>query len=314
MKRPFLIDTDPGVDDALALLMALGHADVDVVALTVGAGNVGLEHTAANALRLLEWVGQDVPVHPGSERPLVRSAADAAFVHGRDGFGDTGLSRSLEGLAAGHAAAAICDFANLYRHDLELVALGPLTNIALALHLDPQLPQKLKRLVVMGGAVTGRGNTACLAAEFNIGFDPEAAHVVFEAFPQIELVDWEATLRHGLDAAEFDAWLAEGGAIADQYRSISAATRRFIQERRGDRWHAADALAMAVALEPDGIVASADRAVRICLDGELARGATLVDWDARGDRPPQCRILIEYDQDRWRGLLRSALGHARIGS
>lgn len=313
MPIPLVIDTDPGVDDALALLMALGHAEVEVVALTIGAGNVGLEHTAANALRLLEWVQRDVPVYSGSARPLVRSAEDAAFVHGRDGFGDAGLSRSLEGLAQGHAAVAICDYAKRFQPDLELVALGPLTNIALALHLDPELPGRIKRLVVMGGAVTGRGNTSRLSAEFNIGFDPEAAHVVFEAFPHIDLVDWEATLRHGLDAAEFDSWLAEGGAIAQQYRSISAATRRFMQERRGDRWHAADALAMAVALEPGGIVTSSDRAVRICLDGELTRGATLVDWDGRGDRAPQCRILLEYEQERWRGMLRSALGLARIG-
>ncbi len=308
MKRPLLIDTDPGVDDALALLMAFAHDAVDVVALTIGAGNVGLEHTTANALRLLEWVGrEDVPVFAGSARPLVRHADDAAFVHGRDGFGDAGLSRSQDGLAAGHAAQAICDFARRLDGKLELVMLGPLTNLALAVHLDPVLPRRVRRLVVMGGAVTGRGNTDRLAAEFNIGFDPEAAHVVFDAFPQIELVDWEATLRHGLDATEFEDWLAEGGAIADTYRTISAATRRFMQERRGDRWHAADALAMAVALEPDGIEASSERPVRVCLDGELTRGATLVDWDRRGPHATNCRILMEYERRRWRGLLRSAL-------
>jgi len=312
MKRPLLIDTDPGVDDALALLMAFAHDAVDVVALTIGAGNVGLEHTTANALRLLEWVERDVPVHAGASQPLVRPADDAAFVHGRDGFGDAGLSRSQAGLAPGHAANAICEFAQRFEGQLELVMLGPLTNLALALHLDPLLPQRVKRLVVMGGAVTGRGNTARLATEFNIGFDPEAAHVVFQTFgrsgfPQIELVDWEATLRHGLDATEFEAWLAEGGTIADSYRSISAATRRFMQERRGDRWHAADALAMAVALEPAGVESNAERAVRICLDGELTRGATPVDWDQRGEHPANCRILLEYEKPRWRGLLRSSL-------
>lgn len=307
MKRPMLIDTDPGVDDALALLMALAHPEVDVVALTIGAGNVGLEHTAANALRLLEWVDRRVPVHAGAARPLVRAADDAAFVHGRDGFGDVGLSRSLVGLATGHAASALCDFAKRHGGELELVMLGPLTNLALALHLDPDLPQRVSRLVVMGGAVTGRGNTARLPVEFNIGFDPEAAHVVFESFERIELVDWEATLRHGLDAAEFEGWLKEGGVIAESYHSVSAATRRFIQQQRGDRWHAADALAMAMALEPGGVQASAERAVRICLDGELTRGATVVDWDCRGGRVANCRILLEYDRDRWRTLLRTAL-------
>ncbi len=307
MKRPLLIDTDPGVDDALALLMAFAHPDVDVVALTIAAGNVGLEHTTANALRLLEWIGCDVPVHAGAARPLVRPAEDAAFVHGRNGFGDTGLSRSRDGVAALHAASAICDYAQRHEGRLELVMLGPLTNLALALHLDPALPRRIARLVVMGGAVTGRGNTSRLPVEFNIGFDPEAAHVAFESFDRIELVDWEATLRHGLDLAEFEAWLAEGGKIADAYRSISVATRRFMLERRGDRWHAADALAMAVALEPEGVVASAGRALRICLDGELTRGATLVDWDRRGGHPEQCRIVLQYEESRWRRLLRTAL-------
>lgn len=307
MKRPLLIDTDPGVDDALALLMAFAHSDIDVVALTIAAGNVGLEHTTANALRLLEWVKREVPVYAGAARPLVHPAEDAAFVHGRDGFGDAGLSRSQVGLTPGHAAQAICELAQRHAGQLELVMLGPLTNLALAVHLDPSLPRRVRRLVVMGGAVTGRGNTARLATEFNIGFDPEAAHVVFESFPQIELVDWEATLRHGLDAAEFEGWLAEGGAVAEHYRSISAATRRFMQERRGDRWHAADALAMAVALEPEGIEDSADRAVRICVDGALTRGATLVDWNRCGTQASHCRILMEYERTRWRRLLRSAL-------
>lgn len=307
MTRPLLIDTDPGVDDALALLMALAHPDVRVECLTIAAGNVGLEHTCANALRLLEWVDQGVPVYAGSARPLVRTAADAAFVHGRDGFGDAGLSRAIEGLATGHAADAICRTALAHSGALELVMLGPLTNLALALHLDGGLPGRIKRVVVMGGAVTGRGNTERIATEFNIGFDPEAAHVVFEAFPAIELVDWEATLRHGIDMTEFESWLAEPGPIARHYLEISATTRRFMRERRGDRWHAADALAMAVALEPEGVLDSALRSVRICLDGELTRGLTLVDWDARSGAEPQCRIAMTFDELRWRRLLRSAL-------
>ncbi len=310
MTRPMLIDTDPGVDDALALLMAFAHPGVELVALTVAAGNVGLAHTTANALRLVEWVGRQTPVYAGSAMPLVRQAEDAAFVHGVDGFGDTLLSRDASALASGHAAQAICDFAGTHAGELELVMLGPLTNLALALHLDPALPTRIHRLVIMGGAVTGHGNTSRIATEFNIGFDPEAAHVVFSGFPRIELVDWEATLRHGLEMGEFECWLQEGGPIAEIYGRISAATRRFMREHRGTRWHAADALAMAVALEPGHVLECAERAVRICVDDGLARGATLVDWDRRSADAVNCRIMMEYDRDRWRLLLRAALGLA----
>ena len=122
--------------------------------------------------------------------------------------------------------------------ELTLVALGPLTNLALALRLDPDLPRRVARLVVMGGAVTGHGNTGKVPAEFNIGFDPEAAHVVFEAFPAFDLVDWEATVRHAFDNAEFDQWLAAG----DRARDVlwpdcrrGAALQRRARPQRNDR-------------------------------------------------------------------------------
>ncbi|PZU19367.1 MAG: nucleoside hydrolase, partial [Stenotrophomonas sp.] len=171
-KIPLLIDTDPGVDDALALLMAFADERHDVVALTVAAGNVGLEYTVRNALKLCEVAGrEDVPVFAGTPDPLVYPAEDAAHVHGRDGFGDVDLPLAARKVEAEHAALAILRLSHQYAGELLLVALGPLTNIALALKLDPSLPQRVKRFVVMGGAITGHGNITP-AAEFNIAFDP----------------------------------------------------------------------------------------------------------------------------------------------
>src|SRR5687768_16800381 len=192
-KIPLLIDTDPGVDDALALLMAFNDPRHEVVGLTIAAGNVGLEHTVRNALKLCEVAGSNPPVFAGCEAPLLHPALDAAFVHGRDGFGDTGYAPATRAAEAEHAALAILRLSHEHAGRLLLVALGPLTNLALALKLDPTLPQRIARCVVMGGAVTAHGNMTPVA-EFNVYFDPEAAHVVFEGFPKIEVTDWEAVM------------------------------------------------------------------------------------------------------------------------
>ena len=307
MPIPLLIDTDPGVDDALAILMALADPGHDVVGLTVAAGNVGLGHTVANALKLCEVAGrEDVRVYPGAAAPLLHPAPDAAFVHGQDGFGDIGYAPATRAAEAEHAALAILRLSHAHSGRLLLVCLGPLTNVALALRLDPTLPQRVARLVVMGGAVTGHGNMTP-AAEFNVYFDPEAAHVVFSAFPRFELADWEAVLRHGFPHAEFEEWLRAGTPRATFYDGISAHTRRWAAGHRGDRWHSADALAMALALEPGGALAVEERPVVVELAGPLARGATLVDWGRRGGDPDNAAILMAYDQARFEARVRGAL-------
>lgn len=306
-----LIDTDPGVDDALALLMALAEPAAEVVALTVAAGNVGLEHTVPNALRVLEIAGAAAPVFAGCADPLVHPAAGAAFVHGRDGFGDVGLPPPAGRAASEHAALAMLRLAHEHPGELTFVMLGPLSNLALALKLDPGLPRRVARLVVMGGAVTGRGNIERVPVEFNLGFDPEAAHIVFSAWPGLELVDWEATLAHALPMARFDAWLAAGDRRARWYAAISRKTRDFMAStpHRG-HWVAADALAMLVALEPGAVTEWAARPVAIELAGSLTRGATVVDWERRRGAPDHVRIARRVDPARFEARLARALGVA----
>lgn len=312
MKK-YLIDTDPGVDDALALLMVMQHEQAQVLGLCIGAGNVGLQHTVANALKLLDVAQKDIPVFPGCAQPLVCAAQDAAFVHGRDGFGDTGYLPSVRPAQAEHAAQAIVRLSHVHPGELTLIALGPLTNIALALRLDPSLPDRIARLVVMGGAVTGQGNIDRIPVEFNLGFDPDAAHVVFSSWPMLDLVDWEATLAHGFDFEQLQHWLAVGDARAHFYAAISRKTQDFMRRtpHRG-RWHAADALAMAAALEP-AHGAWEERPVAIERDGAITRGATVVDWTARGPRPANARILRRFSQQRFAELVASGLGCAQPG-
>ncbi|HEY0505836.1 MAG TPA: nucleoside hydrolase [Lysobacter sp.] len=305
-KIPLLIDTDPGVDDALALLMAFNDPRHEVVGLTIAAGNVGLEHTVANALKLCEVAGIDAPVFAGCPGPLLHPAPDAGYVHGEDGFGDVGYEAAQRAAEREHAAQAILRLSHEHAGKLLLVALGPLTNVALALKLDPTLPERVARIVVMGGAVTGHGNITP-AAEFNVYFDPEAAHIVFEAFPQIDLADWEGTIAHGLLHDHVVEWLAADSPRARFYERISKKTREWSADRRGDYWHSADALAMAYALEPDGATELVDRPAVVELGHGHARGMTVVDWNRQNGLPDRFRILMRYDQARFEGLIRAAL-------
>lgn len=306
-KIPLLIDTDPGVDDALALLMAFNDPAHDIVGLTIAAGNVGLAYTVRNALKLCEVVGrQDVPVYAGCPDPLLHPSVDAAHVHGRDGFGDIGFSPALRQPEAEHAALAILRLSHEYAGELLLVALGPLTNIALALKLDPTLPERIKRFVVMGGAINGHGNITPVA-EFNIAFDPEAAHIVFAAFQRIELADWEATVAHGLPHRQVEKWLAGDGARARFYEQISRKTRLWSEDSRGEFWFAADALAMAWALQRQGEQRVESRPLRIELAGTHTRGATVVDWNRQQGGQDGVDLLIAYDQARFEELVHAAL-------
>jgi purine nucleosidase len=306
-KIPLLIDTDPGVDDALALLMAFNDTRHEVIGLTIAAGNVGLDHTVRNALKLCEVAGRpDVPVYAGCPDPLLHPAVDAAHVHGLDGFGDVGYAAVARGVEAEHAALAILRLSHQYAGKLFLVALGPLTNIALALKLDPNLPQRVGRFLVMGGAINGHGNITP-QAEFNIAFDPEAAHIVFSSFPHVEVADWEATVAHGLPHRAVEQWLAADSAPARFYEEISRKTRLWSEDSRGEHWYAADALAMAWALAPEGATRVEQRPLQVELAGTHTRGATVVDWNRQLGLADNASLLIGYDQARFEAMVRGAL-------
>lgn len=306
MSMKLLIDTDPGVDDALAILMA--HAHARVAGLSIAAGNVGLGHTVGNALKLLDVIGADTPVFAGCDSPLVLPAPGAGFVHGEDGFGDTAYLPSARRAHEERAAAAIVRLAKAYPGELTLVALAPLTNLALALRLDPELPSRFARLVIMGGAVSGRGNIHLAPVEFNIGFDPEAAHVVLSEWPQFDLVDWEACVRHAMAFDWFDALVARDDARARFYAAISRKARAFNQARERRGMIVADALAMAVALEPAIVQRAEHHHVAIELSGALTRGATVVDWEDRLGQPANARIVLDVDQARFEALVALSLG------
>lgn len=269
---PLLIDTDPGVDDAWAILMAARRSSHRLVGLSVVGGNVGLTATCHNACRLVDLLGGGIPVYPGAARPLLGGAGDAAHVHGSDGFGDADLPRASQQPARLAAAQAIIEHARANAGRLQLLALGPLTNLALALRLEPELPTWIDRLVVMGGALDGVGNLTA-QAEFNFAFDPEAAEIVLRDWNRLVLVDWSATLALAPVVADIEALLQVDTPQALLMRQISGQVRRFLGEHGADRWALADPLAAHVTL--DGAQwRTTEHAVRIELDAGPARGAS----------------------------------------
>lgn len=311
MER-IIIDTDPGVDDAQAILMAAAHPGVQIEAILAVAGNVGLEHTLRNALTLTEVVEQDIPVYAGCAQPLVMFQEDAAFAHGNDGLGDVGLVPQRRKAKTEHAVKALLRLVNESPGELTLAAIGPLTNIAVALTLDPDLPSKLKRFVVMGGAVTGHGNTSSITAEFNIFFDPEAAHIVFTAWEKagslIDVIDWEATTRHGFPKEVLATWLELDTPKAHFFKQITEKGRhRSFNILNRPSMFAADPLALAVLLEPDIVTKAEQHHIAIEMSGATTRGQTVVDWHDRLSKPANANIILSVDDARFQALMEQGL-------
>jgi purine nucleosidase len=194
VAKKIILDCDPGIDDALAITFAVGSPDLDLLGLTSVAGNVGLDLTTSNAQRVCEFIGAPgIPVTPGAAAPLLRPPIDARLVHGDSGLGGARLPDPLTRPAGGHAIDYIIDTIKAAPGEITLVATGPLTNIALAVHREPRLVNLVSDFVIMGGSAS-RGNVTP-AAEFNIGADPEAAAVVFRAGWTVTMVGLDVTLQ-----------------------------------------------------------------------------------------------------------------------
>jgi purine nucleosidase len=303
----FVIDTDPGVDDAHALMMAFAHPEAQIEAITTVAGNVSLEQTTANACTVLDVLGRDVPVYAGCDRPLVARPPDASHVHGKDGLGDSGYPPSKRRVADEHAANALVRLANESPGELTLVAIGPLTNLALATRLDPTLPGKYRRLVVMGGAIRGTGNITP-AAEFNVYADPEAAAIVFDAWPGLTLISWETTMAHGFAAEQVETLMAMDSPRAEFFRRITRRTIESVHHALGrHELLAPDGLAMAVALEPDIVRKAETHYVQVELAGHHTRGQTTVDWSDQTGNEPNVNLVLEVDAERLWELMEAAV-------
>jgi inosine-uridine nucleoside N-ribohydrolase len=307
---PLVIDTDPGVDDAKAIMLALAHPGVTVHAITVVAGNVGLDRTVANACTILDALGAPhgaPPVFAGCGRPLLGSPV-AATSHGSDGLGDSGFPASTRPVESEHAALALARVARASPGALTLVTIGPLTNLAVALTLDPDLPRRYRRLVVMGGAVRATGNMPTPSTEFNVHADPEAAAIVLERWPDLTLVPWETVMRYPISLERLDELTSGAGSRALFLRRISRERARHVRAHFGvSGIFAADPLAMAVAVEPGIVTRSERRRVTVELAGRITRGQTTVDWFGLGGGPPNADVILEINGDRFWQLMKAAV-------
>ena len=307
MKR-IVIDCDPGIDDAQAIMMAYRHPDVTIEAITTVSGNVGLNHTTANALKVLDVLeAGPIPVYPGANTGLVEVSENASFVHGEDGLGDVGFPASNRKPEEEPAALALIRLAKAQAGELELVAIGPLTNLALALRLEPELPSLYKRLVIMGGAYYGKGNTDNPPAEFNIFADPDAAKVVFDNWPKFTMVSWEATIDHGFTFDQLQSLFDLDTPRSAFLEKVNQKMLHFLKNvLKGSMSFAADPLAMAVLIEPDIVKESVEKYVQIERYGSLSRGMTVVDWFDLLNQTANVEIIQKVDVDRFFQLFKLA--------
>ncbi len=291
-----IIDTDTGIDDAIAILMALASPESRVVAITAVNGNVTLNHVVRNIGIVLDAAGAPpIPVYPGAERHLVGEGVHARHVHGEDGLGDAGFTPSTRPLEQEHAALALIRMAQENPGVHTLVTLGPLTNIALAVVLAPELPKLFARIVTMGGAVHGRGN-ATTAAEFNILADPEAAAIVFERVPELTLVPWETILDTKVPWDEWERLVNVGPMGRKFVRPMTEKIATWNRATRGvDGFPLADPLAMAVVLDEECATRTRMASVEVETGGRLARGLTQVA-EGRADRRVNTRIVDGVDR------------------
>jgi inosine-uridine nucleoside N-ribohydrolase len=306
MTEKIIIDTDPGIDDSMAIFFALGSPELEVLALTAVFGNGGVANTAGNAVRILEVAGRpDIPVAAGANDPLViaNRSAGGAKVHGRDGLGNAAerLPQPKGSPIAQRAAHFIVETVMANPGEITLVPIGPLTNIALAMRLEPRLVQATKAVVLMGGSAFVGGN-ATAAAEANLLNDPHAAHIVFSESWPIVMAGWDVNNQFHMDQTYLDRLCALGNPATDFIREIYPCLQAFLRQPGGSI-DVPDLLAVAYLVNPS-LFTVARYPVYVETEGRSA-GMTVVDqrpFSQDGAEDPEVDILLDVDAERLRAL------------
>jgi purine nucleosidase len=318
--RNILIDTDTASDDAVALIMALRSPDVRLLAITVVAGNVGVQQGTANALYTVELCAAQVPVFSGAAAPLIRPLEDAGWFHGRDGLGDRGYGPSARTPEKEFAVDAMVRVIET-NPGIEVITLGPLTNLALALRQSPALAGKVSRCVVMGGAPCCEGNVSP-AAEYNFWVDPEAARVVLRSELPIELVGWQLSRGSAVvSGQEIEQILALGTRFGEFAVHANDTARKAYHVQTGEVGIALpDPTAMAILLDPALSLVSTEHYMDVQVDSGITRGMSVVDklgvaadqrnraaWSDVVDHGRKQSVVWEMDIPGWKKALLKAL-------
>lgn len=314
MTTPFLIDTDMGSDDAVAVIMALQASEADVKAITTVSGNVHVTQATRNALYVAQLCGSDVPIYPGMAAPLIHRHENAHFFHGDDGLGGKNYPAPERSAADTHAVQAIIDTIRAHP-GLIVVTLGPMTNLALAVRQAPDIVEHVSRCVVMAGAAATYGNITP-AAEYNVWCDPEAARIVFLSGLPVEMVGWEFCIdEYALTMDEIQTVLDIQTPLARFAIECNDVAIEAFHNQTGQRGLSLpDPVTMAVALDRS-VATQAMHHVEVEINSPLTRGMTVVDkLDVAGSRfnrhtwadaleAGKISVTWEIDSPRWKDML-----------
>jgi len=309
VPRKIIIDTDPGQDDAVAILLALASPDeLDVVAITAVAGNVPLDLTTVNALKMVELAGRpDVPVYAGAPAPMVRPLITAEYVHGATGIDGADLPDPTTPLAGGHAVDAIVDIVmSSPPGSITLCCLGPLTNVGMAMEREPQISQRLHEIVLMGGGFFEGGNTTP-AAEFNIYVDPQAADIVFRSGVPITVMSLDVTHRALMEPRFMDLFAAIDTPVGRAVHGMLVFYERYDVEKYGMLGGPLHDPCVIAHLVRPGLFTGRTVPVAIETSSELTIGMTVVDWWGMTPSTPNATWMREVDADGYYDLLTERL-------
>jgi len=307
-QRPLFIDSDTASDDAVALMLAFAEPGIDIVGISTVAGNVPLDSATQTALYVRELCRSKAPIHVGADRPLTRDLETAQDVHGKDGMGDVGLPIGGRKADSEDAVGALIEAAHRHAGKLELVTLGPLTNIAIALRRAPEIAKLIKSCTVMGGVSDYVGNITPVS-EFNIWVDPEAAEITLRSGLPIEMVGWDISRKYAViddsDAASLRAIGTERAKVAVDCQKVLRAFNERVSGLKG--FDLPDPIAMAVALRPSiGTKRRQDHASILGGEGPT-RGMVMFDESPIGPKGAKIGVVEEASRDGFMAMLREAL-------
>ncbi|XP_075069069.1 nucleoside hydrolase-like isoform X2 [Mixophyes fleayi] len=286
-KKLLLIDVDCGTDDAQAIMMAIAAPNVKILGITCVGGNTPLDNVCKNVLRVLQVCDRsDIPVYRGASKSILGESMHASDFHGKDGLGDVPDpdAPGLEHIQKEHAVDAMKRLVSKYPGQISLVATGPLTNLAIAVKMDPKFPEKLYSLYIMGGNMESRGNTtAC--GEFNFLADPEGAYIVLNEFLcKTYIATWEHSCRSKLSWEWYDQWVNTGTKKADFIKKIYAHSLQYSRSEKevkaivdGPGFISCDSYAMAAAIDGSTVTKVIECAVTVELCGKFTRGMMVLD-------------------------------------
>ncbi|XP_037626644.1 inosine-uridine preferring nucleoside hydrolase isoform X2 [Sebastes umbrosus] len=318
-KKKVIIDTDCGIDDAQAILMALAAPDVQVVGITCVFGNAAVDDVCQNVLRVLNVCErQGIPVFRGSAGPLVGASNHLRDHFGTDGLGDVYEDKDprwKQKIQSEHAVNAMIRLVAENQQQVSLVALGPLTNLALAVRLDPSFPKNLKDLYIMGGNMEGKGNVT-LCAEFNFAMDPESAYIVLEEFLcPTYVASWEYACRNALTWEFFEELINQDSPAARFMKKITSKCWTYSKETTrnkrdvyfGSGFVSYDAYAMAACIDGGVVTERMECPVRVELQGSICRGMMALDRTNELKKSHSVFVLTKCDLVKLRQLLLEAV-------